>query len=177
MEPLSQHRTLILFEGIIFLILGILAIVFPAVFTFGFTLLIGALFFIAGIAQIVRAVQIWNLPGHWMTLAGGILSLIVAYFFFANPLEGVMTLTLLLMFYFFISGLFKIALGLELRPLKNWGWMIASGIIAILMGAIIWSGWPGTAMWVIGLLIGVDMIFFGFALITFASSLRKKEVA
>lgn len=155
-------------EGILFLILGLLAIATPIIFTFSVELLFGGVLIAGGVLQAYRAYTLWNKPGFYISILTAILSLVLGFIFIANPLKGVLTLTAILMLYFFISGLFKIILAFELRPLHSWGWLFLSGIIAIIMGGIIYSGWPGTALWVIGLLLGIDMLFFGVSLLSLA---------
>lgn len=174
LETIKENRRLFLLEGIIFVILGIFAIAAPVVFTFGVTLLLGALFLFAGLLQIIRTGQLWKKQGFYISALLSILYLVVGFFFLFEPLRGALTLTFLLMLFFFIGGIFKIVFALELRPAFNWGWVLVSGIIGILLGAIIWSGWPGTALWVIGLLFGIDLLFFGIALIGLSTAAAKE---
>lgn len=71
--------------------------------------------------------------------------------------------------FFIAEGIAKIILGIQLRPFSTWGWFILNGILALVMAFIIWQGWPGTAYWVLGLLVGINMIFFGISLIILAT--------
>lgn len=173
MDVIQKNRALITFEGIIFLLLGIAAIAFPVFFTFGLEQLIGWLFVIGGFAQGVRAFQMWGSPGNFASLVSGILSLVVGVLLLVYPLGGALTLTLLLTVFFFLEGVFKIAFSISYREYLNWGWLLLSGVLALIMAAIIWSGWPGTALWVLGLLVGINMIFFGASLLGLAFSARK----
>jgi uncharacterized membrane protein HdeD (DUF308 family) len=172
---LKQNKGLFIVEGILFVILGLLAIAVPVLFTFSVELLFGGLLIVGGFLQGYRAYTLWEKPGFYISIFAAILSLILGFIFIANPLKGVLTLTAVLMLYFFISGVFKIVLGFELRQTPSWGWLIFSGIIAIFMGGIIYSGWPGTAFWVIGLLLGIDMLFFGISLLSLAFAVDKKS--
>jgi uncharacterized membrane protein HdeD (DUF308 family) len=176
LDSLKQHHRLFIIEGILFVILGMLAIAIPVIFTFGVELLFGAFLIVGGIFQEYRAYNLWKKPGFYMSLLTGILSLILGVVFIANPLNGVLTLTIMLMLYFFISGLFKIIMAFEMRSMAGWGWILTSGIIGIIMGAIIYSGWPGTALWVIGLLLGIDMLFFGISMLTLSSAIGPKKL-
>lgn len=173
MDVIQKNRTLITFEGIVFLLLGFAAIAFPVFFTFGLEQLLGWILVIAGIAQGVRVYQFWGTPGNFATLVNGILSLIVGVLLLAYPLGGVLTLTLLLTVFFLIEGVFKIAFSISFKEYLNWGWLLLSGVLALVLAGIIWSGWPGSALWVLGLLVGINMIFFGASLLSLAFSARK----
>lgn len=173
MDVIQKNRSLITFEGIVFLLLGFAAIAFPVFFTFGLEQLFGWLFIIGGIAQIVRTFQMWGAPGKYASLISGIISIVAGVLLLVYPLTGVLTLTVLLTAFFFLEGVFKIAFSISYREYLNWGWLLLSGVLALVMAGIIWSGWPGTALWVLGLLVGINMIFFGASLLSLAFSARK----
>ena len=173
MDFISENKGLIIFEGIVFLLLGIFAIAVPVGFTFGIELLIGWLFLIGGLVQSFRSLKMWHTPGVVASLLSGILAIVIGILLLANPWRGVLTLTMLLTIFFFIEGIFKIAYAFSIRDYPNWGWVLFSGLIALAMGAIIVSGWPATALWVIGLLVGIDLLFFGISLLSLAYSCPK----
>jgi uncharacterized membrane protein HdeD (DUF308 family) len=114
------------------------------------------------------------MPGSRLWLFSGILQIVIGYFFVADPLEGRMTLALLLSLFFAMDGVAKIYLALMFRPLARWGWLIFCGLASLLMAVIVWAGWPGTALWVPGLLLGINLIFTGWALLSI--SLQYKSV-
>lgn len=177
MDIISKNRNIFFAEGILFVILGTLAIILPGMSTLGVELLIGWLFLFGGIIQGVRAFKAYEQRGFWPSLLGSVVSIIVGVLLLLYPLTGILTLTLLLIVFFLLEGIAKIAFSLQMRPAARWGWLFFSGVLALLMAAIIWSGWPLTAAWVIGLLVGINMLFFGFSLITLAwSSHDKTEV-
>ncbi len=174
MEAIGQHRTLFIVEGILFILLGILAIALPGIMTFGIEMFIGWLFILGGIMQAYRTLKAHDVAGYWFSLLSAIVSIIIGGIFLLYPLQGVITLTILLIAYFLIEGVIKIMYGFQLRPIQGWGWLVLSGVIGIAMAAILWSGWPGTAIWAIGLLVGINMIFFGSSLLTLALSMPKR---
>lgn len=174
MDFIKENRNLFIFEGIIFVLLGILAIAFPVVSTFGFELFLGWLFLIGGVVGLFRTLRMWNTPGTMAALLSAILAIIIGVLLLARPWQGVLTLTMLLTIFFFIEGIFKIAYSLSIRDFPNWGWLLFSGLIALAMGLIIVSGWPGTALWVIGLLVGIDLLFFGISLLSLVYSQPKE---
>lgn len=170
MDELLKHRKLLLFEGIVFIILGILAIAAPAVFTLGFEQLFGWLFLLSGIIQCYRIYVMRNSPGIFPALLGAIVGIVIGLLMILYPWTGVLTLTVLITIFFLAEGTFKIAFAIALREIVNWKWILFSGILALLLGFLIISGLPGSAAWVLGLLIGVNMLTFGYTMILLAST-------
>jgi uncharacterized membrane protein HdeD (DUF308 family) len=165
-EWLQNNRNLMLFEGIIFALLGFLAVALPGISTLSAELFIGWLLFFGGIVQLYRAFKgSHEGPGFAGSLLTGFLYLIFGILLVLFPIAGIFSLTILLTLFFIAEGIAKIILGVQLRPDRTWGWFILNGILALIMAFIIWAGWPGTAFWVLGLLVGINMIFFGISLI------------
>lgn len=168
MSWIQNHRYWLLFEGIAFALLGIFAIALPVVSTLGSELFIGWLFLFGGIVQLVRTFKVRHARGFLGTLLSGILYLVFGVLLLLFPIAGILSLTFLLTIFFIAEGVAKIILGFQLRPLRRWGWFVLNGILALIIAYIIWSGWPGTAYWVLGLLVGINMLFFGLSLIFLA---------
>lgn len=174
MDVIPFNRNYLIFEGILFLFLGILAVVLPGIFTLAFELVIGWLFLIGGGVQAFRTLQNRHATGFWPSLISALLYIIIGVLLIAYPLSGILSLTILLAIFFLVEGIAKLILGFQLRPSPNWGWLIVSGLISIAMAAIIWGGWPFTAIWVIGLLIGINLVFAGISLLFWAWGTPKK---
>jgi len=163
-EWLQNHRYLLFFEGLIFTLLGFIAVALPGISTLSSELFIGWLLIIAGVAQLFRIFKSRHVPGFWGSLLTGILYLIFGILLLIFPVAGVFSLTALLIVFFIAEGIAKIILSFQLRPLRNWGWLLLNGVLALVIAYIIWSGWPGSAFWVLGILVGINMIFFGISL-------------
>ncbi|MGK5595370.1 MAG: HdeD family acid-resistance protein [Parachlamydiaceae bacterium] len=172
MDFLARHRGLLTFEGILFIILGCLAIAVPQFFTLAIEIFIGWLFIAAGLFLIFRLFQTREI-GFWPTVLSAILNVGIGVLLLAYPIAGIFSLTLLLIAYFVIDGFSKIVFSFHLRPRSNWGWLLTSGILSLLLAGLLLGGWPGTAAWALGLLVGINMLFTGFSLVAFASSLKK----
>jgi len=157
-----SHSKWFILEGIIFILLGIAAIAVPAVMTLTINMLIGWLFLLGGLVKGIRTFQAWGAPGFWPSVLSSILYVVAGSLFLLYPLTGILTLTILLASFFLVEGIAEIAFGYELS-----GWFIFSGLINLVLGAIIWSGWPGTAVWTIGLLVGVNLLMYGFSLLAY----------
>lgn len=175
MNIIKKHRGLFLAEGIVFIILGILAVALPGVMTLGIELLIGWLFLIGGIFQGYRAFTARHEHGFYASLISAIFSVIIGIMLLAYPLTGVLTLTLLMIVYFVVDGILRLILAFQLRPLLNWGWLAVSAVFSLALGLLLWSGWPGVAGWALGLLVGINMLFFGSSLLTLALSTPSKQ--
>ncbi|WP_436643669.1 HdeD family acid-resistance protein [Microbaculum sp. FT89] len=165
-DAIRKHRTLFLVQGIVMVILGIVAIVIPQVTTLAATIFVGWLFVIGGIIRVVATFQSRSAPGFWWSLLIGILALIVGFIIVANPLKGVLTLTMALIILFLVEGVFQFIAGIEFRKAlaSSWVWLIISGVIDIALAVLIFAGWPDTATWAIGLLVGINLLFAGIAL-------------
>lgn len=171
--PKSEDRTLYLIEALLLILLGIAAIVVPGVFTLSLELLFGAILIIAGVYQLYRVWVHRETPHFWIASFSSLLNIILGLLFLLNPLAGILTLTLLLIVYFIVIGVLQITWAWQLRHQSQWGWIFASGILSLLMGAILISGWPSSAIWAIGLLFGINVLFSGIALWNVAWNIPK----
>src|SRR5712672_1677311 len=174
---LHEHWRLFLVEGIILVILGLAAIIIPPIATLAVELLFGWLFLFSGIAGAITTFMMREAPGFWWSLVSAILAIAVGVVMLLWPLSGVLTLTVLLITFFIIEGVASIMFALDhKRELSGrWGWMLASGIIDLILAAIILAGLPGTAAWALGLLVGINMLFGGTALIAMALHARSGD--
>lgn len=168
-------KTTLYFEGFIFTILGILAIVLPAATTFSIAILIGILLIIVGVIQMIRVFQNRESPSSfWISLISAILAIVLGILILVFPMHGVMVLTMLLGIWFLVHGVIEIALGFRARHVsKGWGFMVFSGLISIILAIIIWATWPVSALWFIGLLLGINLLLFGLSLFALAYRLNQ----
>ena len=172
---LHEHWVFFLVEGIILVILGLAAIVIPHIATLAVEILFGWLFLISGLVGLITSFWMRHAPGFWWSLVSAILGIAVGIVLLLRPLSGVLSLTLVLIAFFVIEGVASIMFALEhKRELSGrWGWMLASGIIDLILATVILAGLPGTAAWAIGLLVGINMVFGGSALIAMALHARE----
>ncbi len=171
-DALAKNWGWFLALGIVWIMLGTTAIIAPYIATLTIELLVGSLFLVGGIAQLVQAFTGRNWKGFALHTLGAILAVVAGGLLLWYPLGGVITLTLLLIAYFTADGVFKIMLALQVRPEQNWGWLLFSGIIAMILAGLIWANFPGSAAWAIGLLVGINMIFGGWTLVMLAMAAR-----
>ena len=172
---LREHWVLFLVEGVVLLVLGAAAVVLPPIATLAVTILLGWLFLVSGILGLITTFWMRHAPGFWWSLLSAVLGIVVGAVLLASPLTGAFSLTLVLVAFFLVEGAVSIMFALDhKRELSGqWGWMLASGIIDLALAIMIFAGLPSTAAWAVGLLVGINMIFGGSALIAMALHARK----
>ena len=174
-RSLHEHWVLYLVEGVVLLVLGATAIVIPPLATLAATIVFGWLFLVSGVVGLFTSIWMRAAPGFWWSLISAVLGIIVGFWLLAQPVSGAVSLTIVLVAFFIIEGIASIMFALDhKRELSGqWGWMLVSGIVDLLLGAMIFGGLPSTAAWAIGLLVGINMVFGGSALIAMALHARK----
>ena len=140
------------------------------------TILFGWLFLVSGVMGLITTFWMRQAPGFWWSLISAVLGIVVGALLLASPVSGAFSLTLVLVAFFIIEGVASIMFALDhKRELSGrWGWMLVSGIVDLVLGAMIFAGLPSTAAWAIGLLVGINMVFGGSALIAMALHARKR---
>jgi uncharacterized membrane protein HdeD (DUF308 family) len=160
LEDVAKHWRWFVVIGIVMIISGFLAIYATPVATLTVVAVLGLLLMVAGLAQALFAIRITPWLGFFTMLLSGLLSMVVGYLFVTHPAISAVSLTLLLAVYFLVSGLFRILTAVVQR-FSHWGWALASGIITLFLGVLVWSEWPISGFWIIGLFVGIDLIFAG----------------
>ncbi|HBO44689.1 MAG TPA: hypothetical protein DD670_12305 [Planctomycetaceae bacterium] len=154
--------------GIGLVVLGTLAIILPGLATFGATIILGWLLVVGGVLQGVHTFYVRNWGGFMLQGVTAFIYLMIGFLVLANPVEAVFMLTLILAVFFLFEGAMKVFLAFQVRPAQNWAWLLFSGILAFVLSGIILAGWPGDSVWVIGLLVGINILFSGWATIMLA---------
>jgi len=167
----------LLIEGIVLVVLGAAAIVIPPIATLAVEIIVGWLFLLSGILGLAMTFMMRGAPGFWWSVFSGVLAIAAGVVLIGWPVSGAVSLTLLLIVFFVMEGVATIMYALEhKRELSGrWGFMLASGVVDLVLAAIIYAGLPGTAAWAIGLLVGINMLFGGAALIAIALRARHIE--
>jgi uncharacterized membrane protein HdeD (DUF308 family) len=173
-NALHQHWVLFLVEGVVLLVLGATAIFIPPFATLAITIIFGWVFLVSGVVGLITTFYMRHAPGFWWSLLSAAVGILVGGMLLARPVTGALSLTLVLIVFFIIEGIVTIMFALDhKRELSGqWGWMLVSGIVDLLLSAMIFTGLPSSAAWAIGLLVGINMIFGGTALIAMALHAR-----
>lgn len=161
MDERTRRRMLI--AGVLMLIIGALGVVVPQVLSFTLSLLVGALLIAAGLVSLYltwygyqRSLLAWVKP---VILLG--VGLLIAF----HPVAGPAAIGLVLILYFLLSAFAGISLALALKPLPGWGWLLFSGLVSAVLALIFIAGWPFEARWLVGLFVGINLIFDGISLL------------
>jgi uncharacterized membrane protein HdeD (DUF308 family) len=172
---LRKAWPLFLALGVVLTVLGVLAVgtalsgiaTLATIFSFGILLVVG------GVAQIATSFLARAWRGFFLHLLVGILYLVLGGLMIEHPSEAARGLTLMIAAAFLVGGLFRIAFSLAAERFPGWGWVLGNGIVTLIMGILIWRGWPESSVWVIGLFVGIDLFSAGGAWVLLALALRR----
>ena len=169
-----EHWKAFLFEGILLAILGLAAIIVPQLARLAITIFLGWIFLIAGIGGLIITFWARQMPGFWWSLISAALAVLAGLILLARPVQGVLTLTIVVGAYFLAEGVATIMYALEHRRELSgrWSWLLVAGLMDILISFIIIAGLPGSAEWALGLLVGINLLFGGATLIGMALAAR-----
>jgi len=168
------HWKVFLIEGILLAILGLAAMIVPPLASLAVTIFLGWMFLISGIAGLALTFWARGMPGFWWSLLSAVLAIGAGILLLAQPVQGTLTLTIVVGVYFLAEGVATVMYALEHRRelTGRWSWLLIAGIVDIVIAGIIISGLPGSATWAIGLLAGVNLLFGGATLIGMALAAR-----
>lgn len=173
-DTVKAHWKAFLIEGIVLVILGMAAIAIPQLASVAVAIMLGWMFLISGALGLYFSFTTRDTPGFWWSLLSAVLALAAGLLLLAQPIAGTLTLTIVVSAYFLAEGVATIMYALEHRRelSDRWGWLLAAGILDILVSAAIFTGLPGSAAWAIGLLVGINLVFGGASLIGMALAAR-----
>jgi uncharacterized membrane protein HdeD (DUF308 family) len=163
-EAVGRNRMLYLVQAILMVVGGAVAILFPVFASAAFVRFLGWILIASGIIQGLSLLSARNHPSFWLALISSVLAVVVGFLMLDNTLATMVVISILLIVFFMVEGISKIVFALTIRPLQGWFWVLASGILAIVLAVILWNSMPVTAGWLIGLLLGVNLITEGMAL-------------
>jgi len=172
-RTVKRYSLWYLVQGGLMILAGILALVYPAISSVAVVFFIGWLLIFSGVFQGISLIGARHVPHFWLQLISVALFIVVGALFLRNPGESLLTLTLLLIVFFLIEGISKVIFALTIRPFPNWGWVLVSGIVGILLAFYLWASIPVSAAWLLGVLLGIELICEGAAISHLAWQVRK----
>lgn len=178
-NSIHDHWHLFLAEGVAVIVLGLVAVVVPSIASEQVTVALGWVFLASGVIGLATTFWARKAPGFWWSLVSALLAILVGVVLIANkphemyggllgwPFEGTGPLRLILVLFFLVEGGASIMFAVEHRRQFSgrWAWMLASGVVDIVLASIIIFNLPGTSPWTVGLLVGINMILGGAALL------------
>ncbi|HWA44872.1 MAG TPA: DUF308 domain-containing protein [Hypericibacter adhaerens] len=162
--------------GVLLLILGIVSILFPLASSLAAVIWVAWLLIIGGAVLLVHALHRREERGFWLRLLWSVVYLLAGILLLASPVSGVLTLTLVLAVLWIVEGATAIALAFRLKPARPWGWVLFDGILTVLLGLLVWIGWPGNAPWLLGLFLGISLIATGISVLLLGWALRSGHI-
>ena len=176
-ETLRAHWRLFVFQGVIMIVLGLLAVAAPVWATIAVDIYVGWLFVFSGVIGLVAMFSARSVPGFLWTFVTALLSVVVGGLLLWKPVEGVLSLTVVLTAFFIVEGIFQAVAALIYRDgmPRSWGWMLVSGLADLALAAIIIMGLPGSVTWVLGLLVGINLLTSGWAVVMVALGAREAD--
>ena len=177
---LHQHWALYLVEGAMLIVLGLTAIALPPLATLAVTILLGWVLLVSGVVGAVMTILQRQGPGFGWSMLSAVLAILIGGLLLVKPMAGAISLTVVLLFFFVIEGVSSLMYArAHKRELSQsrWGWMVASGIVDLGLAAYILFGLPVIAAWALGLMVGVNMVFGGVAMIAMAERAHRLDKA
>jgi uncharacterized membrane protein HdeD (DUF308 family) len=176
---IHRHWGLFLLEGIVLIVLGSLAVLVPAVASVAATIVFGWILLLSGGMGLIATFRARQAPGFGWSLVSAVLGIVAGVILLVMPVQGTVSLTAVLIAFLLVEGVASILYAVEHRKGSSgrWSWMLASGILDVVLGLILLAGLPGTAVWALGLLLGINLIFGGWALVWMALHARSEATA
>ena len=170
----KAHWKAFLFEGIVLAVLGLAAMIVPPLASLAVAIFLGWMFLISGVAGLIVTFWARQMPGFWWSLFSAALAVLAGLLLLARPMQGVLTLTIVVGAYFLAEGVATIMYALEHRRelSERWSWLLVAGLMDILIAFLIIAGLPGSAEWAIGLLVGINLVLGGASLVGMALAAR-----
>lgn len=170
--PLRRNWGWLMGAGIVLILLGIFGLAASFLFSVASALSFGAMMLIAGGVLFADAFRREGWSSRFAMLAVGVLYVLTGALVFYNPLQAVVALTLLCAAMLVAAGVLRIVMAFQIRSLPVWGWVLASGVLSLLLGILIFAQWPASSAWVLGTFLAIELIFQGWAYVALARAIR-----
>jgi uncharacterized membrane protein HdeD (DUF308 family) len=169
----KKNAGLLIFLGVLTVIFGVIAVGSPLITGVAVAVFVGFLLLASGVTQIIHALKSkqWG-TGFWGTVIG-LLGVVAGLMMIFRPMVGLVTMTMLLAVYFLVDGISEIIAAFRIKPDQGWGWVLVNGIIAVVLGLMIWRQWPVSGAWAIGLLVGIHILMTGWTMIILGTGARR----
>jgi uncharacterized membrane protein HdeD (DUF308 family) len=165
---IDNYRGWFIALGVVLILIGTGAIVFPLLSTLSTGIFVGWVLVIGGVAQVVHAFWAKEWSGFFWQLLIGLLELSAGIALLAFPIAGVIALTVFMAITFIVEGVLKIVLAFNIKPQSGWTWVLVSGVLSAVVGIMLWAKLPSSALWAIGLLVGLNIAMAGWSLLMMA---------
>ena len=175
LEKAKKNAGWLIVLGVVEIVAGILAIGGPLVAGLAVTVVVGIAFLMAGGARLVGAFMADSFGAGTLTFLWGLVVAVTGFYFLMRPGAGLATLTLVIAMALFVDGITRILVSFKMKPVKGWGWMLAGGIVSVIFAVMIGRQFPESGVWLVGTLVGVSLLFQGFATLSVAGAARAAD--
>jgi uncharacterized membrane protein HdeD (DUF308 family) len=172
-DTIRKRSMLFLIQGGVMVFAGVVALIYPAVTSLGLLALLGWLLILSGAVQILSLIGATQVPYFWLQLVSVVLEVLVGYLLVSSPEAGLVAVTFLMLVLFLVGGIARVVFALMIRPMQDWLWLLASGLVAVACALVLFASLPQAASWLLGLLLGVQLIAIGAATALIAWRVRQ----
>jgi len=172
-ETVKKYSLWYLLQGVLLIVAGVLALVYPIIASVAIITLLGWILIITGVLQGISLIGARDVPHYWLSLISAVLAIVIGLLLLRQPDSGLLIMTVLLIVYFMVEGISKVIFALTIKPFPNWGWVLGSGLVGILLAVYLWANMPVSSEWVLGVLLGILLVSEGVALAYLAWKVRE----
>ena len=172
-DTVRRNSLLYLLQGILMVVTGLLALIYPSLASVAIVRLLGWLLIISGILQGFGLIGAGEVPYFWMQLLSAVLAIVIGVLLLRHTDAGLLLFSVLFLIYFMIEGMVKTIFAFIIRPFPNWGWVLASGLLGIVIALYLWANLSTVSDWMLGVLLGVFLLVEGTALSSLAWRVRQ----
>jgi uncharacterized membrane protein HdeD (DUF308 family) len=173
-ETVRRYSLWYLVQGILMVIIGVLALISPWMASVAIVRLLGWFLIISGILQGIGLIGTRQVPYFWLELISAVLAIVIGLLLLRHTDAGLLFFSVLLIVYFMIEGIVKVIFSLTIRPFPNWGWILASGLVGIVLAVYLWGNLSTVSEWMLGFLLGILLVVEGAALASLAWRVRRE---
>lgn len=173
-EDTKKNANTIVLLGVLTSVCGFFSLVLPWIAGLSVSMLIGFVFVLGGIARLIASFSAGSFGRGTIAFIGAALTVIVGVILVTRPGFGLAALTMILGVYLMMDGIFGALLAFQLRPETGWGSILFSAVLSVVMSVMLLTEWPIDGIWAIGTLVGINLLFAGFSLISIGSSAKKQ---
>jgi uncharacterized membrane protein HdeD (DUF308 family) len=173
-DTVRRYSLWYLVQGILMVVIGILALISPWTASAAIVLLLGWFLIISGVLQGIGLIGARQVPYFWLELISAVLAIVIGLLLLRHTDAGLLFFSVLLIVYFMIEGIVKTIFALTIRPFPNWGWVLASGLIGIALALYLWGNLSTVSEWMLGFLFGILLVVEGAALASLAWRVRRE---
>jgi len=173
-DTVRRNSLLYLLQGILMVITGVLALIYPSLASVAIVRLLGWFLIASGIFQGFGLIGAREVPYFWMELLSAVLAIVIGVLLLRHTDAGLLFFSVLFLIYFMIEGMVKAIFAFIIRPFPNWGWVLASGLLGIVFAVYLWANLSMVSDWMLGVLLGVLLLVEGTALTSLAWRVRQE---